>query len=113
MGLPCPAMKWCLIHKGWSVKQAQLGCLPLEALPGMHKWVAPFVSPDQHRDYDSSLPFLYQLISSFSSVEIGWRAEFLPGDHPLSEFEFDVIIGADGRRNTLEGEDSYGWNMEP
>lgn len=35
--------------------------------------------------------------------KIGWRAEFLPGDHPLSEFEFDVIIGADGRRNTLEG----------
>uniref|UniRef100_A0A8C5RLL5 Microtubule associated monooxygenase, calponin and LIM domain containing 2 n=1 Tax=Laticauda laticaudata TaxID=8630 RepID=A0A8C5RLL5_LATLA len=24
-------------------------------------------------------------------------------DHPLSEFEFDVIIGADGRRNSLEG----------
>ncbi|XP_063145547.1 F-actin-monooxygenase MICAL2 isoform X2 [Candoia aspera] len=35
--------------------------------------------------------------------KIGWRAEFLPMDHPLSEFEFDVIIGADGRRNTLEG----------
>ncbi|XP_062351908.1 F-actin-monooxygenase MICAL2 [Cinclus cinclus] len=33
----------------------------------------------------------------------GWRAEFLPVDHPLSEYEFDVIIGADGRRNTLEG----------
>ncbi|KFM13908.1 Protein-methionine sulfoxide oxidase MICAL2, partial [Aptenodytes forsteri] len=35
--------------------------------------------------------------------KIGWRAEFLPTDHPLSEYEFDVIIGADGRRNTLEG----------
>uniref|UniRef100_A0A8D0GBT2 Microtubule associated monooxygenase, calponin and LIM domain containing 2 n=1 Tax=Sphenodon punctatus TaxID=8508 RepID=A0A8D0GBT2_SPHPU len=35
--------------------------------------------------------------------KIGWRAEFLPVDHPLSEFEFDVVIGADGRRNTLEG----------
>nr|XP_014428171.1 F-actin-monooxygenase MICAL2 isoform X8 [Pelodiscus sinensis] len=33
----------------------------------------------------------------------GWRAEFLPMDHPLSEFEFNVVIGADGRRNTLEG----------
>ena len=39
----------------------------------------------------------------FMSLEIGWRAEFLPMDHPLSEYEFDVIIGADGRRNTLEG----------
>uniref|UniRef100_A0A8D1LIH3 F-actin monooxygenase n=1 Tax=Sus scrofa TaxID=9823 RepID=A0A8D1LIH3_PIG len=37
--------------------------------------------------------------------KIGWRAEFLPADHSLSEFEFDVIIGADGRRNTLEGID--------
>ncbi|XP_053304933.1 F-actin-monooxygenase MICAL2 isoform X2 [Spea bombifrons] len=35
--------------------------------------------------------------------KIGWRAEFTPHDHPLSAFEFDVIIGADGRRNTLEG----------
>ncbi|XP_042669687.1 F-actin-monooxygenase MICAL2 isoform X1 [Centrocercus urophasianus] len=35
--------------------------------------------------------------------KIGWRAEFLPVDHPLSEYEFDVIVGADGRRNTLEG----------
>ncbi|XP_063802492.1 F-actin-monooxygenase MICAL2 isoform X8 [Pseudophryne corroboree] len=35
--------------------------------------------------------------------KIGWRAEYLPQDHPLSEYEFDVIIGADGRRNTLEG----------
>ncbi|GAB5577609.1 F-actin-monooxygenase MICAL2 isoform X7 [Prionailurus iriomotensis] len=35
--------------------------------------------------------------------KIGWRAEFLPADHALSDFEFDVIIGADGRRNTLEG----------
>ncbi|XP_068117302.1 F-actin-monooxygenase MICAL2 isoform X9 [Hyperolius riggenbachi] len=37
------------------------------------------------------------------SQKIGWRAEYLPQDHPLSEYEFDVIIGADGRRNTLEG----------
>nr|XP_033784207.1 F-actin-monooxygenase MICAL2 isoform X7 [Geotrypetes seraphini] len=35
--------------------------------------------------------------------KVGWRAEFLPVDHPLSEYEFDVIVGADGRRNTLEG----------
>ncbi|XP_069596279.1 F-actin-monooxygenase MICAL2 isoform X1 [Ranitomeya imitator] len=35
--------------------------------------------------------------------KIGWRAEYLPQDHPLSDYEFGVIIGADGRRNTLEG----------
>ncbi|KAM3842220.1 F-actin-monooxygenase mical2b-like, partial [Diretmus argenteus] len=33
----------------------------------------------------------------------GWRAEIRPADHPVSEFEFDVVIGADGRRNTLDG----------
>uniref|UniRef100_A0A3P9A4Q3 F-actin monooxygenase n=1 Tax=Esox lucius TaxID=8010 RepID=A0A3P9A4Q3_ESOLU len=33
----------------------------------------------------------------------GWRAEVRPADHPLADFEFDVVVGADGRRNTLEG----------
>lgn len=33
----------------------------------------------------------------------GWRAEFKPDDHALSHYEFDVLIGADGKRNTLEG----------
>ncbi|XP_068168256.1 F-actin-monooxygenase MICAL2 isoform X2 [Antennarius striatus] len=34
---------------------------------------------------------------------IGWRAAIRPSDHPVANFEFDVIVGADGRRNTLEG----------
>ncbi|XP_070612591.1 F-actin-monooxygenase MICAL3 isoform X2 [Erythrolamprus reginae] len=34
---------------------------------------------------------------------IGWRAQVHPKTHPVSEYEFDVIIGGDGRRNTLEG----------
>ncbi|XP_028263323.1 F-actin-monooxygenase mical2b isoform X2 [Parambassis ranga] len=33
----------------------------------------------------------------------GWRAEVRPSCHPVSDFEFDVVIGADGRRNTLDG----------
>uniref|UniRef100_A0A673YYN7 F-actin monooxygenase n=1 Tax=Salmo trutta TaxID=8032 RepID=A0A673YYN7_SALTR len=33
----------------------------------------------------------------------GWRAEIRPSNHPLTDFEFDVVIGADGRRNTLDG----------
>ncbi|KAM4734447.1 protein-methionine sulfoxide oxidase mical3a isoform 10-T13 [Anableps anableps] len=37
------------------------------------------------------------------SERIGWRAEVHPKTHPVSELEFDVIIGADGRRNTLPG----------
>lgn len=37
-------------------------------------------------------------------LEIGWRAEVSPADHPVSQYEFDVLIGADGKRNTLDGE---------
>ncbi|XP_077419306.1 F-actin-monooxygenase mical2b isoform X5 [Vanacampus margaritifer] len=33
----------------------------------------------------------------------GWRAAIRPADHPVADFEFDVVVGADGRRNTLEG----------
>ncbi|GFS44773.1 protein-methionine sulfoxide oxidase mical3a [Nephila pilipes] len=34
---------------------------------------------------------------------IGWRAHVSPSDHPVSQYEFDVLIGADGKRNTLLG----------
>lgn len=34
---------------------------------------------------------------------IGWRARVSPSDHPVSQYEFDVLIGADGKRNTLLG----------
>lgn len=33
----------------------------------------------------------------------GWRAAISPADHAVSHYEFDVLIGADGKRNTLEG----------
>ncbi|KAK2583845.1 hypothetical protein KPH14_001128 [Odynerus spinipes] len=36
-------------------------------------------------------------------AKIGWRAKTTPADHPVSQYEFDVLIGADGKRNTLEG----------
>jgi len=35
--------------------------------------------------------------------ETGWRAKVEPADHPVSQYEFDVLIGADGKRNTLAG----------
>nr|XP_040053372.1 F-actin-monooxygenase MICAL2 isoform X6 [Gasterosteus aculeatus aculeatus] len=34
---------------------------------------------------------------------LGWRAAVRPADHPVANFEFHVVVGADGRRNTLEG----------
>lgn len=33
----------------------------------------------------------------------GWRALIDPPDHAVSHFEFDALIGADGKRYTLEG----------
>ncbi|KAF5303714.1 hypothetical protein FQR65_LT00858 [Abscondita terminalis] len=44
-----------------------------------------------------------KLIEPNSTEKIGWRAEFKPSDHPVSQYEFDVIVGADGKRNTLQG----------
>ncbi|GAB6029662.1 hypothetical protein CHUAL_014161 [Chamberlinius hualienensis] len=37
-----------------------------------------------------------------SQEKIGWRALLVPRDHPVSQYEFDVIVGADGKRNTLK-----------
>ncbi|XP_070538994.1 F-actin-monooxygenase Mical-like isoform X2 [Ptychodera flava] len=34
---------------------------------------------------------------------IGWRAHISPPNHPIADYEFDVLIGADGKRNTLGG----------
>lgn len=39
----------------------------------------------------------------FGFKEIGWRALLNPRDHPVSNYEFDVLVGADGKRNTLKG----------
>lgn len=33
----------------------------------------------------------------------GWRAQLSPEDHAVSHYEFDALVGADGKRNTLDG----------
>ncbi|XP_066504578.1 F-actin-monooxygenase mical2b isoform X2 [Hoplias malabaricus] len=38
-----------------------------------------------------------------SNDGLGWRAEVNPACHTISDYEFDVLIGADGRRTTLDG----------
>ncbi|XP_062384084.1 protein-methionine sulfoxide oxidase mical3b [Sardina pilchardus] len=35
--------------------------------------------------------------------QTGWRAVVNPKNHPISQIDIDVVIGADGRRNTLPG----------
>ncbi|CAG9781752.1 unnamed protein product [Diatraea saccharalis] len=38
-----------------------------------------------------------------NSETLGWRARVSPTAHPVSQYEFDVLMGADGKRNTLQG----------
>ncbi len=33
----------------------------------------------------------------------GWRAKVLPQNHPVNQYEFDVIVGANGKSKTLDG----------
>ncbi|XP_037316029.2 protein-methionine sulfoxide oxidase mical3a-like [Pungitius pungitius] len=35
--------------------------------------------------------------------KLGWRMEVSPKSHAVNQLEFDVVIGADGRRNALPG----------
>lgn len=39
----------------------------------------------------------------FIYTALGWRARVDPAEHPVSQYEFDALIGADGKRNTLQG----------
>ena len=56
-----------------------------------------------------NVPIDYVFFCSFEDliepedIETGWRAKIIPEDHPVNQFEFDVLIGADGKRNTLKG----------
>ncbi|CAH1798546.1 unnamed protein product [Owenia fusiformis] len=43
------------------------------------------------------------IIEPQENQKTGFRADVSPADSPVSEFEFDVLIGADGKRNTLTG----------
>ncbi len=36
-------------------------------------------------------------------VEAGWSARFVPESHHVNDYEFNVLIGADGKRNTVPG----------
>ncbi|XP_060809682.1 F-actin-monooxygenase Mical isoform X1 [Amyelois transitella] len=38
-----------------------------------------------------------------NSETLGWRARVSPPDHPVGLYEFDSLLGADGKRNTLQG----------
>ncbi|XP_028034742.1 F-actin-monooxygenase Mical isoform X2 [Bombyx mandarina] len=40
---------------------------------------------------------------SENSEILGWRARVSPIDNVVSQYEFDVLLGADGKRNTLQG----------
>nr|XP_053624775.1 F-actin-monooxygenase Mical-like isoform X7 [Plodia interpunctella] len=46
---------------------------------------------------------LLEPTDSENSETLGWRARVTPLDHPVSQYEFDTLLGADGKRNTLQG----------
>lgn len=50
---------------------------------------------------------IHEGVSFIKTIEpkddCGWRAQITPEDHAVSHYEFDVLVGADGKRNTLEG----------
>ena len=31
----------------------------------------------------------------------GWRCQVLPPSHPVSQFDLDMVVGADGKKNVL------------
>ncbi|KAF7656436.1 hypothetical protein LDENG_00041180 [Lucifuga dentata] len=74
-----------------SIRQLQLMLLKVSLILGVEIHVnvefVKLVEPPEEQGDDSP----------------GWRAEVRPSNHPVSEFDFDVVIGADGRKNTLEG----------
>ena len=52
---------------------------------------------------------IFEWLGLWYVEEIGWKAKVSPADHPVSQYEFDVLIGADGKRNTLEGNIRFLW----
>ena len=72
----------------------------------------PFHSPSSHSPplpvYVLALLFVIVLhvscLQFFKSVIAhGWRATFDPPSHALNKFDFDIVVGADGRRAALKG----------
>uniref|UniRef100_A0A3B4BCA4 Uncharacterized protein n=1 Tax=Periophthalmus magnuspinnatus TaxID=409849 RepID=A0A3B4BCA4_9GOBI len=81
--------KFTYIHH--SIRQLQLMLLKVSLILGIEVHInvefVKLLEPPEEQTDDSP----------------GWRAEVRPATHPVSEFDFDVVIGADGRRNTLDG----------
>ncbi|XP_035654036.1 F-actin-monooxygenase mical2b-like isoform X5 [Oncorhynchus keta] len=74
-----------------SIRQLQLMLLKVSLIMGVEVHVnVEFVK-------------LLEPLDNQENEGLGWRAEIRPSNHPLTDYEFDVVIGADGRRNTLDG----------
>ncbi|XP_062856855.1 F-actin-monooxygenase mical2b isoform X2 [Trichomycterus rosablanca] len=74
-----------------SIRQLQLILLKVSLILGVEVHVNvefhKLLEPPEEQDRDGT----------------GWRAELRPLGHPISDFEFDVLIASDGRRSTLDG----------
>ena len=47
------------------------------------------------------------MIANIFNQHTEWKAKIEPSTSTVSQFTFDVIIGADARKNTFEGEIRY------
>lgn len=47
--------------------------------------------------------FPFQCYSVSVSKGGGWKADLRPATNTLSGYEFDVVIGADGKQNSIPG----------
>ena len=52
---------------------------------------------------DIHLGVTFNKIIEPADEQTGWKASFEPENHEVSKFEFDVVIGADGKKNVLPG----------
>uniref|UniRef100_A0A9J8ADX7 F-actin monooxygenase n=1 Tax=Cyprinus carpio carpio TaxID=630221 RepID=A0A9J8ADX7_CYPCA len=72
-----------------SIRQLQLMLLKIALLLGV--------------EFHVNVEFIKLVEPPEDQEKEGWRAEIRPADHPVANFDFDVVVGADGRRNSLEG----------
>ena len=53
--------------------------------------------------FNTQFEEILEPIDNSNTGQLGWGVRILPENHPLASKHFDVVIGADGRRNSLPG----------
>ncbi|KAI3379191.1 hypothetical protein SNEBB_006016 [Seison nebaliae] len=87
-----------------SIKQLQLILIKLSLLCGVRYHFGVEFAHLFPPSTQSVLTPLNENLDLFEPIHnYGWRAQYNPKRHLLSEYEFDVIVNASGKRSTLPG----------